>query len=95
MESLERIKALVNYGWTPVAACGQPAGTGPGGLMHCILALRSLPAAEREAWRGLLDQYVFGAEHPLAYHPLARRGMLGDLTPEQRDAPRASIRRYL
>lgn len=95
VESLERINALVNYWWKPVPARGQPADTALGCLMHCILALRSLPAAEREAWRGLLDHYVFGAEHPLEHLPPARRGILGDLTTEQRDALRASIRRYL
>ena len=95
VESLERINALVNYWWKPVPERGQPADTALGCLMHCILALRSLPPAERLAWRGLLDHYVFGEEHPLEHLPPAHRGILGELTPEQRDALRASIRRYL
>lgn len=94
VESLERINALVNYWWQPVVA-GEPARSALGCLMHCILALRSLPPAEREAWRGLLEHYVFGGTDAVAHLPDARRGMLGDLDSAQRAALRESIRRYL
>jgi hypothetical protein len=95
VQSLERINALVNYWWKPVREPGRAAETALGCLMHCILALRSLPPAERKAWRGLLDHYVFDDRHPLEHVPPERRGILGDLSPEQRDALRHSIRRYL
>ena len=93
--SLERLNALVNYWWQPQPVHGDRARTALGCLLHCILALRSLPPAEREAWRGLLDHYVFAADEPLAHIPVARRGMLGTLDAEQVEALRERIRSYL
>ena len=59
VESLERLNALVNYWWRPAAFPGHIAEPGLTALMHCILAIKSLPQAEREAWRALLDHFVF------------------------------------
>lgn len=95
VESLARINALVNYWWKPVPATGQAPNTALGCLMHCILTFRSLPPAERAAWKGLLDYYVFGDEDPAAHIPAGRRGILGSLTHEQLAAFRETIRRYL
>ncbi len=95
VESLERINALVNYWWKPVPAGAPAPGTALGCLMHCILAFRSLPPAERAAWRALLDHYVFGDEDPAAHIPPGRRGILGGLTPAQLAEFRETIRRYL
>jgi hypothetical protein len=63
--------------------------------MHAILAFRSLGPAERAAWRGLLDHYVFDPADPVAHLPAERRGILGSMTPEQAAALREKIRRYL
>src|SRR5882757_1772042 len=58
--SLEQLNALINYWWR------SDRGTEPGlnALMHCILAFKSLPPAERAAWKTLLDHYVFGDADP-------------------------------
>lgn len=93
--SLERLNALVNYWWQPRAGHGDRAHTALGCLLHCILALRSLPEAERAAWRGLLDHYVFAADEPLAHIPAARRGVLGALDAERIEALRERVRGYL
>lgn len=93
--SLARLNALVNYWWQPHAADTERAHTALGCLLHCILALRSLPPAEREAWRGLLDHYVFACGDPLAHIPAARHGVLGALDADQIDALRERIRGYL
>ena len=45
--SLERLNALVNDWWEPVPASGYAPDTALGCLMHCILAFRLLPSAER------------------------------------------------
>jgi hypothetical protein len=95
VESLAQINALVNYWWKPVPATGLAPNTALGCLMHCILTFRSLPPAERAAWKGLLDYYVFGDEDPAAHIPAGRRGILGPLTHEQLAAFRETIRRYL
>jgi hypothetical protein len=80
--SLERLNALVNYWWRPAAFPGHIAEPGLAALMHCLLAFKSLPRAERRAWRTLLDHYVFADEDAGAHIPPARRGVLGPLTPE-------------
>jgi hypothetical protein len=95
VESLRRINALVNYWWKSAPADGHAADTALGCLMHCILAFRALPPAERAAWKELLDYYVFGDDDPAAHLPVSRRGILGPLTSEQLAEVRASIRRYL
>ncbi|MBY5993983.1 cupin-like domain-containing protein [Ferrimonas balearica] len=46
-------------------------------LLHGILALRSLPKAQRQAWKAMFDHYVFDAEpEDLAHLPEAARGWL-------------------
>ena len=95
VESLQQINALVNYWWKPVPAGGDAPATALGCLMHCILVFRSLPPAERAAWKGLLDHYVFGDDDPAAHIPAERRGILGALTPGQLAEFRETIRRYL
>jgi hypothetical protein len=86
--SLEPLNALINYWWRspPVAEPGLNA------LMHCILAYKSLPPAERAAWKTLLDHYVFGDADPAAHIPAERRGVLGPLTPEMEARLRRLIR---
>ncbi len=93
--SLGRLNALVNYWWKPVPPDGQVPGTALGALMHAIVAFRSLGPAERAGWRELLDYYVFGEADPAAHIPVARRGMLGELTPGEAAAVRETIKRYL
>jgi hypothetical protein len=91
--SLEQLNALVNYWWRPAAYPGHVAEPGLDALMHCILAFKSLPRAERDAWKTLLDHYVFADEDPAAHIPVARRGVLGPLTPELVAKLRQMIRR--
>jgi hypothetical protein len=95
VESLQRINALVNYWWRPVPVHGHVPETAMGCLLHCILTFKSLPPAERAAWKGLLEHYVFGEADPAAHLPVGRRGVLGELTPELATKLRESIRRYL
>jgi hypothetical protein len=95
VESLERINALVNYWWKLVPTDGHVPETALGSLMHAILAFRSLPPAEKAAWKVLLDYYVFDDENPAEHLPEARRGILGKLTPEAAAALRDKIKRYL
>ncbi|MDQ6647283.1 MAG: cupin-like domain-containing protein, partial [Pseudomonadota bacterium] len=95
-QSLKRINALVNYWWKSTPANSYAPPTALGCLMHCILTFKSLPSAEKAAWKGLLDFYVFDEGDAAAAHiPLERRGLLGALTPEQVGAFRETIRRYL
>lgn len=75
--SLEPYNALVNYWW----------GTHPTGLenpydcfLTALLALKSLPAAERVYWQAMFDAFVFRSEDGTADHiPASLRGALGTL----------------
>ena len=93
VESLDRLNMLVNYWWTPgEGAEGPPVQA----LLHAMLAIRSLPAPHRAAWRTLFDHYVFEDDGPAGAHlPEARRGVQGALDPELIRTLRASIARTL
>lgn len=93
--SLQQINALVNYWWTAGIDGGRATSSALDGLLHCILAFKSLGPAERAAWRGLLDHYVFGEEDPAAHIPASARGILGPLTPELVEKLKGMIRRNL
>jgi hypothetical protein len=95
VESLEQLNALVNYWWSPVDVPGYATGHARAALFHCLLAFRALPAAERAAWRNLLEHYVFDDADPAAHIPESRRGVLGPLTAETMDALKQRARQNL
>jgi hypothetical protein len=96
VESLRELNALVNYWWPSIAVEGHVPGHELAALFHCILAFRALPPAQRDAWRGLLDHYVFGDGEPLAHVPPGRRGVLAaPLTAEQVETLKELARRHL
>jgi len=93
--SLQRVNALVNYWWMPGGDRGRVMPSALDGLLHCILSFKGLEPADRAAWRGLLDHYVFGEEDPAAHIPASARGVLGPLTPELAEKLKGMIRRAL
>ena len=62
-------------------------------MVHAMLAIRDLPPAQKEAWRGWFDHFVFGedAAEASAHLPSHARGVTGPASP-QRDE---KIRRYV
>lgn len=77
VESLDSFNVLVNYWWRK-----SPAWMGPpvDVLMHALLTIRDLPEAQRRAWKGIFDKYVFnGDEEFVAHIPEHRRGVLSPL----------------
>lgn len=82
VRSLEDFNVLVNYWWKDRAAPGA-TDSALDALLLAILDLRSLPAAQRRAWAAIFEHYVFGADASTAAHiPAAKRGVLGEITPE-------------
>lgn len=77
VESLSSFNLLINYWWTnSPQAMGSPTSA----LMHAILALRDLPARQRDAWKNLFEHYVFEADESVYAHiPEAGRGCLAPL----------------
>jgi hypothetical protein len=93
VRGLDRFNVLVNYWWREARSyMGPPADV----LLHALLNLRDLPAAQREAWRGLFDYYVFGPRERATEHiPEQRRGALGVLDDETARRIRAMLRNNL
>jgi len=89
IEALEAFNVLLNYWWrqspdymdTPMNA-----------LMLAILAVRDLPAREREEWQEIFRHYVFEAGDATAAHvPAAARGVLAPLDADRARELRARL----
>ena len=86
------LNVLVNYWWH------EGSGASPfNALMHAVLAVRDLPAGERDAMRVWFDQYVFGpSAASVADHlPDHARGVVGPASPERDAKIRAFLRQAL
>jgi hypothetical protein len=96
VESLEPFNVLVNYWWHESQGDGALADSAFDALLHGMLSIRALPPATRRAWRAFFEQYVFGDEAGALEHiPPDRRGILGQLSSEQRAGLRAHLAKRL
>jgi len=88
VRSLDPVSMLANYWWsaTPPA---QPGLAPIDALVHALLAIKDLPASQREAWRAMFQQMVFDAD--AGHIPEGRRGIRGTVG----DAAKANLRRQL
>ncbi|PXA99420.1 cupin-like domain-containing protein [Nostoc sp. 3335mG] len=88
VRSLDAINLLVNYWWNEAETAASPVDA----FMLGLLALRDLPEAERAAWRGMFERFVFRADgDPMAHLPSEAQGLLGRLDPQQAKAFRARL----
>ncbi|MGO4892542.1 cupin-like domain-containing protein [Flavobacterium sp. W21_SRS_FM6] len=72
VEALSDFNILVNYWWRQVP---NYVGVPSDALNHAMLAIKSLPLEQREAWRHLFDHYVFRPAEQ-EHIPAHARGML-------------------
>lgn len=93
VEGLDDFNVLVNYWWRETPQwLGQPQDA----LNHALLAIRDLPAGEKDHWRALFDYYVFqNCEEAAAHIPEAARSVLAPLTPQTASRLRSFILRQL
>ena len=93
VEGLASFNALVNYWWRDAPAfLGKPEDA----LFHAILAIRDLPAADKDRWRALFAHYVFDNGPEVTAHlPESARGILAPLTAETAAQIRAKLLRSL
>lgn len=93
VDALFPFNILLNYWWEPPT---QEAGSPLDAMVHAILAVKHLPRPLREAWRGMFDHYVFGANgEPAAHLAPEHRGILGTPTRELRERIRHFLLRGL
>ena len=89
VESLDPFNVLVNYWW---GGSRPDAGSPRDCLLHALIALRTLPPRQRAVWRDVFDYYVFETHgDPVAHLPPARRGVLGDPSPDRLAQMRAML----
>lgn len=93
VEGLEDFNILVNYWWRETPRwLGSPQDA----LNHAMLAIRDLPADQKQHWRDLFDYYVFANGDDVTAHiPEEGRSVLAPLTPESADRIRAFLLRNL
>jgi hypothetical protein len=93
VEALADFNILVNYWWNT----GRSAGGNPlNALVYALMCLGDLPPAQRAAWRGIFDYYVFsGDKDSLAHIPQQRLGVLGDMDEATLRQLRALLRNRL
>ncbi|MBY5922344.1 cupin-like domain-containing protein [Ferrimonas balearica] len=74
VESLADFNVLLTHWWRDSPAyLGRPNNA----LLHAILALRSLPKAQRQAWKAIFEHYVFDHDaDDLPQLPQQAQGML-------------------
>ena len=77
------VNVLVNFWWRD----RHPISREPiEAFVLSLLALRQLPAPEKEAWRDMFDYFIFQTEgDPMAHLPEEDRGVLGTITRERAD----------
>lgn len=77
VEALDPFNVLVNYWWRQSPDYMDPSMNA---LMLAIMSVRDLPPAQRKAWQGLFNHYVFEADAETAAHiPDHARRVLGPL----------------
>lgn len=93
VQGLERLNILINHWWRDVPAhMGAPGDA----LLHAILSIRDLPAAQRKAWQGIFNHYVFEPGDQTAAHiPRERRGVLGEIDDDTARGLRTLLRNKL
>lgn len=93
VDGLEPFNILVNHWWREVPEyMGPPSDA----LLLAIMNIRDLPKAQKEAWRGLFDHYVFDAsDDAVAHIPEQSRGILGSLNDDMARRLRALLRNKL
>ncbi|MCS6174521.1 cupin-like domain-containing protein [Shewanella baltica] len=74
VRGMDDFNVLITHWWRDTPGyLGRPNNA----LLHAMLSLRSLPKAQRQAWKALFDHYIFDHEDgDLEHIPSAAQGML-------------------
>jgi hypothetical protein len=84
VESIGKLNILINYWWDGSVVGNTQTNSPSDCLLHCLINLKNLPAETRAAWGAIFNHYVFNAtDDQFSYIPEHKRGVLGELSPEQ------------
>jgi hypothetical protein len=87
VEALSDFNILLNYWWRQVPMhMGAPGDA----LNHALLAIKELPAAQRDAWRQIFEQYVFSPQEQ-QHIPAHARGILDTIDENMARKLRANL----
>jgi len=93
VEGLDAFNVLVNYWWRETPRW---LGGAQEALHHAMLAIRDLPADQKDHWRDLFDHYVFrNDEETVAHIPEPARSVLAPLTANSAGRLRSFLLRQL
>ena len=93
VDALGGFNILLNHWWSDAPA---DAASPFEAMVHAILAIGSLPEAQRDGWRAMFENFVFHRSgHPGEHLPEAHRGVVGPSTPELRGRIRQFLVRAL
>jgi hypothetical protein len=96
VESLGKLNILVNYWWDGSINNDTQTLSPSDSLLHTLLSMKNMSAETRAAWGAVFHHYIFGAtEEQFSYIPENRRGVLGNLTPEQAEKIKKDLIRNL
>ena len=84
VESLDQqLNVLVNYWWKGTISTVERTESALDCLLHSLLNVKPLPLHLRQAWAAMFHHYVFDAsDDRFAHIPEHRRGVLGEMSPE-------------
>ncbi|HEY6123764.1 MAG TPA: cupin-like domain-containing protein, partial [Steroidobacteraceae bacterium] len=89
VEGLSPFNTLVNYWWSSVPDF---MPTPMNALYHAIWTMRDRPEREKQAWKNVLEYYVFGSSERAGAHlPEQARGVLGPIDDKQARHIRAML----
>lgn len=86
VESLDVFNILVNYWWKDFSDEGAEKDISPvSALLYSLLSMRGLPSGHKKAWESVFAHYIFNEpEDSVSHIPDDKRGILGELSLEQR-----------
>lgn len=89
VDALDEFNVLINYWWNEAPKfMDSPMNV----ILLSMLALRDRPQAEKEAWRGLMDYYIFKDPETARDHiPKSAQGLLGPIDIETARRLRLSL----
>lgn len=94
VEALSPINMLVNY-WHGGAIGSDTKPAGFDIILMALLTLSQMPEGTKKAWRSSIDYYLWSDGSAFEHIPEHLKGILGDISPQQRQSMLTWLKRQL